>query len=487
VLVELRLVEQRHQAVLEVFAGVSVTQVALRYGVTRQTVHRWLRRYGSLGLAGLSDATSRPDSCPHQMPPEIEARIITLRVEHPEWGPCTLLSEIKEEGAGPLPGRSSVYRCLLRHGLITPEPRKRKRGDFRRWERSRSMELWQMDVMGGVRLNDGTEFKVVTGLDDHSRFCVSAKLVLRATARPVCEALADALRCHGVPDQILTDNGKVFTGRFGLGKGEVLFDRICRENGIRHLLTAPRSPTTTGKVERFHKTVRLEFLKDRRFASLAEAQSELDQWVDRYNHRRPHQGIGMVAPASRFALAVPELLKETPVSPAESPGPQTPPGHTVTRVVSRDGHINLATFSYHVGVWLAGQTVDVVLRNDGLLEIFHRGILVKAHARRHPKDAPSPVRIHRTSRPKPPSPQPTAGATLMRMVDPTGCVSFAGTSYRVGKAYSRLQVEVRLVNDTVEFWLDGERIRTRAAIHDPSKLHGAFGVPGGRPRKKKAS
>jgi len=119
------------------------------------------------------------------------------------------------------------------------------------------MEFWQMDVMGGVWLTDGTELKVVTGIDDHSRFCVSAMLVRRATARPVCDALAVAMRTYGVPDQVLTDNGKVFTGRFGPGKGEVLFDRVCRENGIRHLLTAPRSPTTTGKVERFHKTVRL--------------------------------------------------------------------------------------------------------------------------------------------------------------------------------------------------------------------------------------
>ena len=227
----------------------------------------------ALGLAGLADASSRPDSCPHQMTAEIEARIITLRVEHPEWGPQTLRHELSEEGATPLPAYSSIYRCLLRHGLITPEPRKRKRSDFRRWERSRSMELWQMDVMGGVKLTDGTDLKVITGIDDHSRFCVSAKLVPRATARPVCEALAEALRRYGVPDQILTDNGKVFTGRFGPGKGEVLFDRICRENGIRHLLTAPRSPTTTGKVERFHKTVRLEFLKDRVFASIAEAQA----------------------------------------------------------------------------------------------------------------------------------------------------------------------------------------------------------------------
>ncbi len=124
-----------------------------------------------------------------------------------------------------------------------------------------------MDIMGGVMLKSGAELKIITGLDDHSRFCVSALLVPRATARPVCEALAMAMRRYGVPDQILTDNGKVFTARFGPGKGQVLFDRICRENGIKHLLTAPSSPTTTGKVERFHKTVRAEFLAGRVFAS----------------------------------------------------------------------------------------------------------------------------------------------------------------------------------------------------------------------------
>ena len=99
-----------------------------------------------------------------------------------------------------------------------------------------------MDIVGRFHLADGTEVKVVTGVDDHSRFCVCARVVARATARPVCEAMQWALRTHGVPDQILTDNGKVFTARFGQGPGPVLFDRICANNGIRHLLTAPYSP-----------------------------------------------------------------------------------------------------------------------------------------------------------------------------------------------------------------------------------------------------
>jgi transposase InsO family protein len=139
----------------------------------------------------------------------------------------------------------------------------------------------------------------VSGIDHHSRYVVSA----RATARPVCDALAHAMRTHGVPSQVLTDNGEVFTARFGPGPGPVLFDRICTDNGIKHLLTAPRSPTTTGKVERWHKTLRREFLDGKVFASIADAQAQIDAWVLHHNVQRPHQSIGRVPPIERFQLA----------------------------------------------------------------------------------------------------------------------------------------------------------------------------------------
>jgi len=260
--------EQRHKAVLEVLGGLPVVEVARRYGVARQTVHDWMRRYATLGFPGLIDHSCRPATCPHQMRPQVEARIVALRRAHSGWGPHMLRYQLEKEQLDSVPSRSSIYRCLCRHGLIDPQKRRRRREDYQRWERNRAMELWQMDVMAGVKLADTTELKIITGLDDHSRFCVCALLVSRATARPVCEALAQAMRRHGVPDEILTDNGKVFTSRFGIVRGEVLFDRICRENGIKHRLTAPRSPTTTGKVERFHKTIRKEFLSGRTFASL---------------------------------------------------------------------------------------------------------------------------------------------------------------------------------------------------------------------------
>ena len=205
-LVELGLVEQRYRAVLEVLHdGASVGDVARRYGVARQTVHRWLRRYASGGLAALADGSSRPATCPHQMRVEVEALIVEMRRAHPTWGPRTILNRLARQGVDPLPGRSSVYRALVRHGFIDPKRRRRRRADYRRWERARAMELWQMDITGGVHLADGIEASVVTGIDDYSRFCVSAKVVARATAKPVCDALAEAMAAHGVPEAILSD------------------------------------------------------------------------------------------------------------------------------------------------------------------------------------------------------------------------------------------------------------------------------------------
>src|SRR5580704_16880206 len=124
------------------------------------------------------------------MPAVVEARVLHLRRAHPAWGPSRVVWQLERDGIEPLPGRSSVYRALVRHGLVDPKKRKRRREDYRRWERGRAMALWQMDVMGRVHLAGGQEVKIVTGIDDHSRFIVCAKVVARATAWPVCQALA---------------------------------------------------------------------------------------------------------------------------------------------------------------------------------------------------------------------------------------------------------------------------------------------------------
>ena len=477
-LVELGLVEQRYQAVREVLTdGALVTDVARRRGVSRQTVHEWLLKYANQGLVGLMDRSCKPRSCPHQMSPEVEARIVELRLEHTGWGPRTIQHRLAVEGFVPVPGRTSIYRCLVRHGLITPEARRRSRADYKRWERSKAMELWQMDALGGVDMVDSSEAKIITGIDDNSRFCVCAFVVARATARPTCDSLAEALRRHGAPEQILTDNGKVFTNRFGKGTGEVLFDLICRDHGITHLLTAPRSPTTTGKIERFHKTLRSEFLNGTTFASIQDAQAQLDVWVHHYNFERPHQSLGMAVPWDRFRLVKADPVEVDDDVVAE-PDPAMP---TVTRRVDRSGSISFAATRYRAGVWLAGENVTVIC-DRGLVHLEHRGVLVATHARRHLIDKQSAGLRRGVSRPKPKRPTATA-ASVTRKVDGGGNVCFAGTSYRAGSRFRRRQVQVAVVGETVEISIGSELMRTHPIRHDRTREHGALANPGGRPRR----
>jgi transposase InsO family protein len=484
VLVVLGVLEQRHKAVLEVLDGADVTDVARLYGVTRQTVHRWLRRYAAQGLKGLADRSSRPDGCPHQMAPAVEARVVEMRRAHPAWGPRTIRTHLAREQVVPLPGRSSIHRALVRHGLIDPATRKRRRADYKRWERSRTMELWQMDIVGRFHLVDGTELKAVTGIDDHSRFCVCARLTARPTARPVCRAFVEAMETHGVPDEVLTDNGKVFTARFGPGPGPVLFDRICTSNGVHHILTTPHSPTTTGKVERFHRTLRQDFFgpNDYRLVTIVEAQAALDAWVHTYNHDRPHQSLGDRPPSERFALATGRVELEPP-EPEEPPAqPEGPRPAGVMRWVDRAGRISLVGTTYKVGRVFAGEPVEVVVQR-GLVEVIYKGTLVATHAERH-RDTKAPRASSRAPRVRrAPYRAVTSGPMVTRVADANGCVSFAGSMYRAGRAWARQRLTVAVVAGSVQLSVDGEVIRVHPIRHDRTKEHGAYATPNGRPRK----
>ena len=293
--------EQRYQAVLAVIKdGRTVTETAAAVGVSRQTLHAWLAKYEAAGLQGLVDGSHRPLSSPQQMPPQVEAAVLEARRKHPSWGPRRIAVEVSRSGGGLAVTESSVYRCLRRTGLVEPDSRRRRKREWKRWERGRPNELWQMDTVGGFLIADGSQAKALTGIDDHSRFCVSAKLMPRERTRLICDGLRAAISCYGPPEQLLTDNARVFTGRFFAPPVEVLFDAICREHGIEHLLTLPRSPTTTGKIERFHRTLRAEFDTRQIFTSLQVAQQALNEWVGYYNTARPHQALNDATPADRF-------------------------------------------------------------------------------------------------------------------------------------------------------------------------------------------
>lgn len=375
---ELSVAEQRYQAVMAVIGdGLSVSQAAEKTGVARQTLHRWLARYEAEGLVGLQDRSHRPVRCPHQIAAPVEAAVLELRRSRPYWGPRRLVFELAKRRVTPVPSESAVYRALLRAGMIDPADRDRRSRKWKRWERGLPMELWQMDVVGGFALADGTSAKALTGIDDHSRMCVAARLMARERTRAVCEGLRQALAAYGPPQQILTDNGKVFTGRFHHPPVEVLFDAICREHGIEHLLTQPRSPTTTGKIERFHRSMRAEFLSDKRaFPNLRAAQQALDEWVAYYNNERPHQSLDMATPAQRF---IPDATTSMPPRPRQT-RPDRDGDDWVSRRVTTNGVVSVAWQQVCVGAHHAGSRCDVHVDGE-LLRFFIGDDLVKTATR----------------------------------------------------------------------------------------------------------
>ena len=442
------------------------------------------RRYRDEGPPGLEDRSHKVHAHPWQIPAELESAVCELRRAHRKWGPKRLVFEMGRRGLGTVT-RSTVYRVLVRNQLIEPRSRRRRRQDYVRWERPVPMQLWQLDVTASAFLADGTEVKIVTGLDDHSRYCVIARAVRRATARPVCRAFVEAMTVYGVPEEVLTDNGTVFTGRFIKPRpAEVLFERICRENGITQRLTRPRSPTTTGKIERLHQSLQDELLDVHGpFESLAALQAALDAWRQEYNTDRPHQSLDMAFPASRFAPAVsplplrvpPQLtarpalgsLSSTELScarPAAAPDGQEAPLVAVEadRVVPPSGNLQIGGQQVWLGPALADRKVTIWV-DETSLHVLLDGARIKT--------LPSRLGITELARlaaagARPAGPSPLLAGTgtaveVERTVNAAGLVGLAGAQVSVGYQLAGQRVIVRM--DGTQMMVitsDGELART---------------------------
>src|SRR3984893_2385671 len=169
---EMSVTEQRYKAVLAVIrAGRTVSEEATDWCVSRLRMHRWLARYEGDGLEGLNNRSHRPAQSPHQMAPAVEAMVLEMRRSHPYWGARRIAFELVRKPVEQAPSESAVYRCLVRAAVIVPVSRQRRRETWKRWERSAPMELWQLDLVHGFLLPDGTSAKALTGVDDHSRYC----------------------------------------------------------------------------------------------------------------------------------------------------------------------------------------------------------------------------------------------------------------------------------------------------------------------------
>lgn len=350
--------------------AINVSAVCRQAGVSRKTFYKWVARYRAEGMAGLEERSRRPRRSPGQISAEVEDQVVRLRKElidaGVDHGATTIQWHLGQRGVKPVPSIAGVHRVLVRRGLVDPQPRKRPKSSWRRFEAPAPNECWQIDAMdwptavGVVRV-----FNVI---DDHSRVVVASRAVAEATGEEAWATFSAAAAVWGMPVGVLSDNGLCFSGK--LRGFEVLFEHRLRDVGVAPRTGRPYHPQTTGKVERFQQTLKKR-LRSRPLAeSLAELQVQLDEFVEIYNCQRPHQGIGGVTPMARWAASTPAAPARTPLAHPEWPT------RLHQAVVNQAGVVAINRFKIHIGVEWEGQPARVQITGTRA-NVFIDGHLVR--------------------------------------------------------------------------------------------------------------
>jgi len=364
-------------AVLHVISGqLSVTAAAKTYGLSRQHLHRLLKRYRQGGLEAVDARSRRPASNPRAVDDEVIAAIVRLREnlvgQGLDAGPLTLQDHLHQAGL-PVPSTSTIRRILHHHGLIAPQPRKRPRSSYHRFEAAQPNQCWQSDFTHW-QLADGTDVEILNWLDDHSRYLLAATAYRRVAGPDVVASFIDTINAHGLPAATLTDNGAVYTARFTHGHNE--FELLLATLGIIQKNGHPGHPQTQGKIERFHQTLKRWLAPRPRPATLADMQALLDTFRAIYNTERAHRAL---PPHTTPAHAYTALPKATPPSIA-------PTEHFRIRrdTVDDCGKLTLrhASRLHHLGIGIAhagtkvlilvtATTVTVIAQPDNQLIASH--------------------------------------------------------------------------------------------------------------------
>lgn len=284
-----------------VLAGQSHGSVARQYGISTVWVGKLVARWRAGGWDAVEKKSTRPRSNPNATRDDTVARIVALRQELTasglDAGPVTIAAHLEREGWS-VPSAATIWRILNRAGLVTPEPRKRPKRSYLRFEADLPNECWQSDFTHWS-LADGSDVEILTWLDDHSRYALSCTAHAPVTGDIVVDTFRAAADAHGIPASTLTDNGLVFTTRFLHGPNG--FERELVILGIQQKNSRPNHPQTQGKVERFQQTLKKWLRAQPPAQTLRELQAQLDEFTDIYNHRRPHRSLAKRTPAEVYA------------------------------------------------------------------------------------------------------------------------------------------------------------------------------------------
>ena len=332
-----------------VLEGRSLRAVADSLGMSKSWVAKQVLRFKGGGYEALIPLCKAPHRRPSQISVELENEIVTIRKHLSEQGfdagPLTIQYHLHKRH-GSSPGRSTIHRVLARRGFVIPQPQKRPRTSWRRFEASLPNETWQAD-MTHWSIDDGTEqgakVEILDFVDDYSRLVVAAVALPVATAADVVATFYKGAARWGFPASMLTDNGCIFTAQFRSGRCGFETELATLGIAIKHGL--PYHPQTQGKIERFHKTLKRWLRKQPRATSIAQLQGQLDYFVRYYNEERPHSARGMVPPRQAFDA----LQKDAP---DPNKYPMTP--HTRVRhdKIDKTGVFTLrhGTKLHHIGV-----------------------------------------------------------------------------------------------------------------------------------------
>lgn len=277
-------------------ANVNFSALCKRYGVSRDTGYRILKRYNESGEAGLERKNSKPDNSPNKTSEEVEQACLLLRECNPCWGGRKIREALLNQGTINVPSEKTINRILNRHGCINPEE-SAKHKPFIRFEHKHPNDLWQMDFKGDFQAGSQRCYPL-TLLDDHSRFSLAIVSCENQQRGTVIAALTNIFRKFGLPKRMTMDNGAPW-GYLGDQRYTAIDIWLIRL-GIKVSHSRPYHPQTQGKLERFHRTLKLESLSQYYFYDLKNAQDGLDWWRDKYNKVRPHEGIGMKVPQDRY-------------------------------------------------------------------------------------------------------------------------------------------------------------------------------------------
>ena len=290
--------------------GLSVAEAARRFAVSRRWIHVLLARYREAGIEGVGPRSRAPRHRPARTSDAMRTLVLDLRAsliaEGLDAGAESILDRVTSQGLA-APSTSTIWRILRSAGTVTPQPHKRPRSAWTRFEAALPNETWQSD-MTHWQLADGAGAEIITWLDDHSRMITHISAHRVVTAAIVVDTFTQAAETHGLPASTLTDNGRIFTARFATGTpGLGQFEQLIHDLGIRQKNGHPGHPQTQGKIERFHQTLKRWLAARPRATTIDQLQHQLKAFEHVYNHERPHRAIGRRTPAAAHAATPPAM------------------------------------------------------------------------------------------------------------------------------------------------------------------------------------